>query len=961
MRKLSFLLILFLFLSTFAYGQSNTEFRSTWVISWDLVKRGATEKSSKALVRKIMDNHKAANMNAVIWHARQGGTVYYESEIEPWGYYSGYTDPGFDLMAYAIQEAHKRGLEFHAWFNVFHCSSTHEGAPAAEHPEWVCTNSAGTFMTSHRNISPGIPAVRSYLVSLVAEINRKYDIDGIHFDYVRWNEFDTGDMASPLSEEEELRTFDGKDLLEKMKSLSKPSSTTATRFIYDAEHPASGGVPDGFGTWAEWRRWSVTEFVRTAYDSIKAEKPWVRLSVAALGKYNWSGWQGYGTVFQDAALWFNEPYIDQLMPMHYHWLNASDFYRMLAGPWGNSNYTECWGKSIQPGIEKGVLFSAGPASYLLKDNNLWDNHVSIVEKARTISWVDGFQFFSYATWRDMNYWSRASKELFPNLTKVRGTKIFVDTPPATPTLSISKEDSTVYALRVSPPVERMGKASWYVIYRTGADEIDPAVDEIVTRKFSASRGFSYIDRISSGGFAFKYYVTVCDRYWNESEPSNIEITDYIPGEAPLAAIFKQVKHLPSGYQLSWVPTDDQIQGFRVYAKSADSDWLLLTDETTLDAAATSAVVSTDNSEIDWQFKITCIGLGHEALESPDSDILGCADFGTPLVLIVDGFEQTDAAGQEMGHPLAGRISETLGQIHVSHETCSDELIADAVVAPRDFSTVIWVGGTSDPAAQVIDYTEMAKLASFLRYGGNLLISGSDLASNMKNGATADKKFLTSYLKADFSAKGADGNGYEVTGTSATLFDGLTVEFDNGVNGYDVVEPDILGTDNGAAACLEYSDGSGIAAVFHNEKVENASTPAKVVMLGFSAATITSESLRALLVGRVMDFFEIGNTSDVTNTPVSMVETFAVAPAYPNPFNPATTLQFSIPETGHVHISVLNTLGQEIAVLQDGILTAGNRNISWQADHISSGVYFIKLSFQGKKQLQQATQKVLLLL
>jgi uncharacterized lipoprotein YddW (UPF0748 family) len=65
----------------------------------------------------------------------------------------------------------------------------------------------------------------------------------------------------------------------------------AGRYLYDIEHPYSAGVPQGFSSWEDWWRWSVTEFVRTLHDSIQSVKPWVRLSPAALGKYNWSGWQ----------------------------------------------------------------------------------------------------------------------------------------------------------------------------------------------------------------------------------------------------------------------------------------------------------------------------------------------------------------------------------------------------------------------------------------------------------------------------------------------------------------------------------------------------------------------------------------------------------------------------------------------------------------------------------------------
>ena len=198
MKKLLLTMMLIL-VPVLIFAQPNTEFRSTWVISWDLVNRYLNVDGNKELCRDIMDNHARANMNAVIWQARQSGTAYYKSSYEPWGYYTGGTNPGYDILEYAVEQAHKRNMELHAWFNVFHCSSVVFGAPASKHPEWVCTNKYGEFMTNHRCLSPGIPEVREYLINVAMEIVRKYDIDGLHLDFVRWNEYTEDDMTSALT------------------------------------------------------------------------------------------------------------------------------------------------------------------------------------------------------------------------------------------------------------------------------------------------------------------------------------------------------------------------------------------------------------------------------------------------------------------------------------------------------------------------------------------------------------------------------------------------------------------------------------------------------------------------------------------------------------------------------------------------------------------------------------------
>ena len=199
----------FIIIISLAWSSSrNTEFRSTWVITWDHINRYENSGQNLYRLRKIMDDHVDANMNAVIFQVRQGGTAYYESSYEPWGYYAGYQNPGYDPLAVAIEEAHSRGLELHAWFNVFQTSSTHDGSPAAEYPEWICRDQNGIPMSSYRSLSPGLEDVREYTINVAMEIVRNYDIDGLHLDYVRWNEHTNSQRNNPTVDQE-LERLDG--------------------------------------------------------------------------------------------------------------------------------------------------------------------------------------------------------------------------------------------------------------------------------------------------------------------------------------------------------------------------------------------------------------------------------------------------------------------------------------------------------------------------------------------------------------------------------------------------------------------------------------------------------------------------------------------------------------------------------------------------------------------------------
>ncbi|MEJ2634086.1 MAG: family 10 glycosylhydrolase [Calditrichia bacterium] len=523
------LLLSILLLSAKLFAGGNTEFRAAWVVTWEHISPYSSTEDNKARVRLILDNLKKANMNAVLWQVRQSGTAYYNSSFEPWGYYAGYKDPGYDPLAYAIEEAHKRGMELHAWYNVFNCSDMVDGAPAKEHPEWVCRDGYGQPMPASRALSPGLQEVRDYNLKVAMEIVNNYDIDGLHLDYVRWNEFDRSDFSSgALQKEGNIFALDGQISQEKIEKLMVTPSQD--RYLYDVEHPYDAvNPPAGFASWEDWWRWSVTEFVHALHDSIQQVKPWVRLSPAALGKYNWTSWQGYGVVYQDAALWFNNGYIDQLTPMHYHWTTGSEFYGMLIG-----NVTESWGYWIQPGIDAGRLYTVGPGSYALSDKNVWDNHKQIVDRSRDVPWVDGFQFFSYASWKNHNYFDDAKNLFFNRKTKIRAASFLNAQIPAAPVVALTKIDDQNYRINISPD-EVLDADQRFCLYRSEDDVLDVDSDEIIDIHFGRN---AYTVEDSVTGLQdfngkYKYFATRLNRFWNESAVSNSVETDSIPSFAPV--------------------------------------------------------------------------------------------------------------------------------------------------------------------------------------------------------------------------------------------------------------------------------------------------------------------------------------------------------------------------------------------------------------------------------------------
>ena len=528
MKKLSVWLSIAAGLTILGWAQTNNEeFRATWVITWEHISASSSVAENLARVQTIMDNHQAGHFNAVLWQARQSGTAYYASSYEPWGYYAGGSHPGYDPLAVAIEAAHQRGMELHAWFNVFQASSTAPGTPAGNHPEWICRDMDGIPMTSSIALSPGLEAVRAYTINVIMEIVRNYDIDGIHLDYVRWNEYSNSKLSQDIARAQDPnRLLDGVISQAQIDDLNNNKSG---RYLYDIDHPYSAGVPTGYDSWEAWWRGSVTTFVRTLHDSIQAAKSWVRLSSAALGKYNWSGWQGYGSVYQDAALWFNEGYIDQLTPMHYHWTTGSEFVAMLTGA------SQAWGPFIQPGINAGRLYSVGPGSYIFAENNVWHRHPEVVNACRTVSWVDGFQFFSYGSWRGYQYWEPAAQSFFARKTKIRATGLIDNIPPGQPTIILNQMDSLHYTIQVTP--SSSSENNWFAVYRSVDAQIDPAQDEIVALRFgnSVMSVTDQFDGLQDYNGSYHYAATQFDRYWNESLPSAASISDPIPSFPPIVS------------------------------------------------------------------------------------------------------------------------------------------------------------------------------------------------------------------------------------------------------------------------------------------------------------------------------------------------------------------------------------------------------------------------------------------
>jgi uncharacterized lipoprotein YddW (UPF0748 family) len=278
-----------------------SEGRALWVTRFDY--------DSEAKIAYIMETAARAHFNIIYFQARAAADAYYRSSIEPCatllcGRLGG--TPSYDPLEVAVREGHRRGLQVHAYLNALSgrpagiegrdCVRMPE--PAAgnprhillEHPEWAMSDRNGRRLPCPNGeeyvwLSPGFPEVRTRLAVVAADVARRYDVDGIHLDRIRY---------------------------------------PGTAWSYDAPSLKEFGKdPVKYaGEWRQYRTNLVNRMVKETYDSVHAVKPGLVMSAAVWGVYedrwNWKTQKGLSDLLQDARAWAREGYMDVLVPMTYY-------------------------------------------------------------------------------------------------------------------------------------------------------------------------------------------------------------------------------------------------------------------------------------------------------------------------------------------------------------------------------------------------------------------------------------------------------------------------------------------------------------------------------------------------------------------------------------------------------------------------------------------------------------------
>ena len=346
------------------------EFRAVWVatvanIDWPS-QPGLPVEQQKREVCTILDRHKENGMNAVILQVRPCADAFYDSSLEPWSrYLTGIQgvapDPFYDPLEYWITQSHLRGMELHAWFNPYRLkqSVVHELTTehfAAEHPEWTFEYGGKSYL------SPAVPEVWQYLVEVVTDVVRRYDIDAVHFD----------DYFYPYQVAGEVL----------------PDDSLFARYG-GAYYPHRKD---------DWRRQNVDTVIHALSLAIKDVKPWVKFGISPFGVWRnrtedpagsetMAGTTNFGGLFADVLRWQREGWIDYLMPQVY-WRDdhpVADF-STLAWWWNDVSY----GRHVYLGL----------APYRIdrrSEHRLWRRQrffLEQIEMSRGLEQVQGFGMFS---------------------------------------------------------------------------------------------------------------------------------------------------------------------------------------------------------------------------------------------------------------------------------------------------------------------------------------------------------------------------------------------------------------------------------------------------------------------------------------------------------------------------------------------------------------------------------------
>ncbi len=415
--------------------------------------------------------------------------------------------------------------------------------------------------------------------------------------------------------------------------------------------------------------------------------------------------------------------------------------------------------------------------------------------------------------------------------------------------------------------------------------------------------------------------------------------------------------------VSWKSNNESdVVGYRLYysANSELTDWRLAANEMQLTSEINEFTISTPTeykvptSNVTNYYKLTAVDIAGQ--ESNGSDVYARSDFmdGTGLqkALIVNAFQKLDENDEVESHDYVASYFAALSTTDsivissISHRVFLDD---KHYAKLQDYDLVLWFTGSSKNFVATIQVKEMSNLALYLNEGGKLFMSGSKIGYDLDARMTAhtDTLFYHNYLKAQYVYLG-DTTMTPATGVDNTLFGGVALNFGQ------ITEekyPDDIDPIYGSEVLLNYNstrkDGAfRHAAVGYKGTFGTGSVDGALLYIAFPFETVGSLTEQQKFMKLMLQYF--GMITDVDDEFDIAPSQYSLSQNYPNPFNPSTTIKYSIPfnakgEIANTRRTIYDILGREVVTLINKKQKAGNHEVQFNANNLTSGVYFAKFS------------------
>ncbi len=484
----------------FSQAQPKYEFRGVWIatvnnIDWP--KSGDWDPANqKADFIRIIDQHKNNGMNAMIVQVRPAADAFYPSQYEPWSQWLTGTQgkppaDGYDPLQFMIEETHKRGMEFHAWLNPYravHNINSSNIAPnhiTRIHPEWFLAYGDTKYF------DPGNKEAQKFVVDVVRDIVKRYDVDAIHMD----------DYFYPYR-------IPGKE------------------FPDEASYKRSGSSLKK----DDWRRSNVDSIIKELSIVIKKEKKLCQFGISPFGVWrnqkddpdgsdSKAGQTNYDDLYADVLLWMKNGWIDYITPQLYRAINDDKIaYEKLLDWWSRHSY----GRNIY--IGHGIYRAGGK-------EEPWNDPKQIPEQIKLLRRypnVQGSIYFSSKIFdKNPNGWNDSLRNNYYKYPALLPPMRWIDNEkPWPPIVERTITNDSIIQLTVKPDPRNHREIKYYVVYQYAADshtETFGNIPKFISRIVTEPKGFELKETLSSQNFSYRYLITAVGKNNNESDLSEIAI------------------------------------------------------------------------------------------------------------------------------------------------------------------------------------------------------------------------------------------------------------------------------------------------------------------------------------------------------------------------------------------------------------------------------------------------------